>query len=455
MWHPDKNPDAFKEEFIELQQAWMVFNKDQSGARQSQSSGFEYDSFVWNDPPSEEEEEYNPTLFSEEFFISSPEKTFAVPDELRCFFRSGSNRRDGDVLGFIGWSTRTNEEIIVVFIHFNYERRLVDVKKDLRKTNIALAQLFYCVKFNKFCYERYGDLTIKYCIPEERLPTKPETSKFNLKQLVDFALSHQINGVFHLLYEYTHLGQPCDRAPSEITKDHEDDHEEHCENALVFTHVSDRKRIAKNAIDSVFAHSYMILKKEKPQEYLDRHCNEIANSVLEVDDCTLFGEADFYARYHLKKIKTVTLLIYSIPFLTENENLIKQPPDATSSSDSDPDFPPSPRPQTHGLRPSRGSIPRTLFSPPTSRYSIFPSGELHVRHVQQSDALSSFSCRTKHRLTGLSVSSSNPARIIVTEIAQKGDFTTCSLHKLEVKQANQKKGTTSALKSSNVEFQIV
>ncbi|GBM22136.1 hypothetical protein AVEN_190800-1 [Araneus ventricosus] len=55
-----------------------------------------------------------------------------------------------------------------------------------------------------------------------------------------------------------------------------------------------------------------------------------------------------------------------ISFLTENENLMKQPPDATSSSDSDPDFSPSPSPQTYRLRPSRGSIPRTLISPPTS-----------------------------------------------------------------------------------------
>ncbi|GBN85783.1 hypothetical protein AVEN_125836-1, partial [Araneus ventricosus] len=49
-----------------------------------------------------------------------------------------------------------------------------------------------------------------------------------------------------------------------------------------------------------------------------------------------------------------------------NENLTKQQPDATSSSDSDPDFSPSPRPQTDGPRPSRGPIPRTLISPPTS-----------------------------------------------------------------------------------------
>ncbi|GBL84126.1 hypothetical protein AVEN_118544-1 [Araneus ventricosus] len=55
-----------------------------------------------------------------------------------------------------------------------------------------------------------------------------------------------------------------------------------------------------------------------------------------------------------------------IAFLNENENLIKQPPDATSSSDSDPDFSPSLRSQTYGLRPSRGSIPRTFVSPPTS-----------------------------------------------------------------------------------------
>ncbi|GBO30586.1 hypothetical protein AVEN_267424-1 [Araneus ventricosus] len=66
----------------------------------------------------------------------------------------------------------------------------------------------------------------------------------------------------------------------------------------------------------------------------------------------------------LSRIK-ISKFIY---FLTENENLIKQPPDATSSYDSDPDFSPSPRPQTYGLRPSRGSIPRTLISPPTSKW---------------------------------------------------------------------------------------
>ncbi|GBM02530.1 hypothetical protein AVEN_178468-1 [Araneus ventricosus] len=41
-------------------------------------------------------------------------------------------------------------------------------------------------------------------------------------------------------------------------------------------------------------------------------------------------------------------------------------PDATSSSDSDPDLSPTPRPQIDGHLPSRGSIPRILNSPPTN-----------------------------------------------------------------------------------------
>ncbi|GBO02519.1 hypothetical protein AVEN_79754-1 [Araneus ventricosus] len=64
----------------------------------------------------------------------------------------------------------------------------------------------------------------------------------------------------------------------------------------------------------------------------------------------------------LSRIK-IAKLIY---FLNQNENLVKQPPDATSLSDSDTDFSPSPTPQTYGLRSSRDSITRILISPPTS-----------------------------------------------------------------------------------------
>ncbi|GBN82765.1 hypothetical protein AVEN_200382-1 [Araneus ventricosus] len=54
----------------------------------------------------------------------------------------------------------------------------------------------------------------------------------------------------------------------------------------------------------------------------------------------------------LARIK-IAKLIY---FLTENENLIKQQLDATSSTDSDPDFSPSPKPQTDGPRPSKAEV---------------------------------------------------------------------------------------------------
>ncbi|XP_071041968.1 cell adhesion molecule Dscam1 isoform X3 [Parasteatoda tepidariorum] len=63
----------------------------------------------------------------------------------------------------------------------------------------------------------------------------------------------------------------------------------------------------------------------------------------------------------------------------------------------------------------KDSMEKVDPSSKSSRYTIFKSGELHIRHVQQTDSLSSYSCRTKHRLTGLTVVSSNPARIIVTE----------------------------------------
>ncbi|GBM15880.1 hypothetical protein AVEN_258425-1 [Araneus ventricosus] len=54
-------------------------------------------------------------------------------------------------------------------------------------------------------------------------------------------------------------------------------------------------------------------------------------------------------------------------------------PDATFSSE--PDFSPSPRPQTYGLRPSRGSILRTLFSPPTEKNGLIKGEAAFLRPV--------------------------------------------------------------------------
>ncbi|GBO18568.1 Large T antigen [Araneus ventricosus] len=53
----------------------------------------------------------------------------------------------------------------------------------------------------------------------------------------------------------------------------------------------------------------MNLKREKPEEFIDRLRNEIANSLLEKDGCNVFGEADFYARYRFRKVRSVSLLI--------------------------------------------------------------------------------------------------------------------------------------------------
>ncbi|GBO44035.1 hypothetical protein AVEN_17753-1 [Araneus ventricosus] len=61
----------------------------------------------------------------------------------------------------------------------------------------------------------------------------------------------------------------------------------------------------------------------------------------------------------VRKISTILVCV--------NEyQCIKQPPDATSSSDSYVEISPSPRPQTYGLLPSRGSPTRTLIKPPRS-----------------------------------------------------------------------------------------
>ncbi|XP_064472105.1 cell adhesion molecule Dscam1-like isoform X2 [Ornithodoros turicata] len=49
------------------------------------------------------------------------------------------------------------------------------------------------------------------------------------------------------------------------------------------------------------------------------------------------------------------------------------------------------------------------------RYSVFPSGELHVRHVTQADGMGDYRCRTRHRLTGETKLSSF-GRLVVTDL---------------------------------------
>ena len=48
------------------------------------------------------------------------------------------------------------------------------------------------------------------------------------------------------------------------------------------------------------------------------------------------------------------------------------------------------------------------------RFSVFSTGELHIRRVQQSDALKTYRCQVRHRLTGETLISSSVGRLYVT-----------------------------------------
>ncbi|GFS58548.1 down syndrome cell adhesion molecule homolog [Trichonephila clavipes] len=49
------------------------------------------------------------------------------------------------------------------------------------------------------------------------------------------------------------------------------------------------------------------------------------------------------------------------------------------------------------------------------RFSIFLTGELHIRRVDHADGLQKYRCETRHRLTGETVLSATSGRLLVTE----------------------------------------
>ncbi|GBN92555.1 Down syndrome cell adhesion molecule-like protein 1 [Araneus ventricosus] len=51
---------------------------------------------------------------------------------------------------------------------------------------------------------------------------------------------------------------------------------------------------------------------------------------------------------------------------------------------------------------------------PSGKYSVFPSGKLHIREAKQQDGFRSYRCQTKHRLTG-ETKQSSAGQLIVTE----------------------------------------
>ncbi|AXL65948.1 hypothetical protein [Circular genetic element sp.] len=254
-WHPDKNldnPDRHKEDFLKLQDAWRIFNGDEGSSQsQERSEDFWCGEEMWESD--DEDSDYNSTPFDDEFFIPSPTKDFAVPDDLRPYFRSKSNRRAGKFFAvftyqnkeeaakrfykqydlyagcitcFVSYRIRTNKDLICILIQFASERRMGDLRKVARKVDMLPNEIFYAVKLKQFfkhLNEKYGEPFYKPHTPSFKADEKPESTKFNHKLIVDFALSHQISDALELMYEYAHLGVACDRKPETITKEHEEE----------------------------------------------------------------------------------------------------------------------------------------------------------------------------------------------------------------------------------------
>lgn len=109
-WHPDKNKgsDKYSENFRELFEAWNRFKKgekfQEAPPTPEPSTSFTAEDIYCDekwDPSwdsSDVDSDYNSTPFDDDFFHASPKKKFAIPEDLRLFFRSKSNRRAGKYL---------------------------------------------------------------------------------------------------------------------------------------------------------------------------------------------------------------------------------------------------------------------------------------------------------------------------------------------------------------------
>ena len=350
-WHPDKNPDdpqRYNEQFLQLMDAWKVFSERKKPFKPkpstSRKQSFDFHCYESMDDSSssasEPETPYNDTYFDDEFFMPSPKKSFAIPPDFRPYFRSNSNRRAGKIfviftvwkhesqlktafynffedqaIYFGMYSLRTDRDLIACILYLCNEKRLGDIKKRLRFNNIIPNETVYAVKVDKLielCKENYTSMFEPKQWHEKKTDKKPEEGRFNHKQLCEFAEKHEINEIYQLMFEYAHFAKVCDRDPDESTPEHEEDHQEQMTNAQFFVHLSDRKRTAKNAIDSVHAKLFMRVRSETNQQYIDRLCRDFGLGLLDIKDASIFGLADFYRIHHLKKFQTLSkLILYS------------------------------------------------------------------------------------------------------------------------------------------------
>lgn len=343
LWHPDKNtqnPDKYKEQFITLNESYKIYSRGQEDS--GHFSGDFKCSEEW-DPtwePESDDSDYNSTPFDDEFFNASPKKNFAVPESLRLFFRSKTNRRAGKffmiftfadtlhrkqleefskcniVKSFVLFQGRTNKEIYCVILVTLNEMRLIDIRKYLRKYSMSSFELFYCVKVLSLieeCQTIFQDPLYEW---GEKLKKKTvEEKTFDNKALVDFAISHEYTDVLTLMYEYAHLADPCDRP--EYTKDHEDDHQTESINAKKYVNLPDRRKVAKNAIDCVTAKLYRQLHNLSNLQWLELKSRDFSDRLIEINDCKIFGQAYYYWKYCITKEVFFDIFSHIIAVMTD------------------------------------------------------------------------------------------------------------------------------------------
>lgn len=342
-WHPDKNPDnpnLYREQFQTLFQSYEFYKEHKNGANSQTDSGqfsadsdFDFEKFknMYCDEEmfSSEDEDYNNTGFDDQFFTPSPTKDFKVPDSHRGYFRSRSNRRAGKY--FAIYCKNTELEKLQKLYEFKYEHistyfcvflmrndstfvtllstigefRLLDVKKNLKAYKINPHDLYYCVKFKDFIHFLNTNYDFQFLGRDDLGgPTrKVNPIQFNHLLICEYAMSHKIDNVMKLMVEYSHLATPCCLSPSKVTNDHLEDHKEHKENAISFKHLSDRKRAAQNAVQTVVAELFVEISKEEPHKYIDRRSRELSDIILEQTDPEFFGLAWFYSHYHIPSKK--------------------------------------------------------------------------------------------------------------------------------------------------------
>ncbi|GIY41432.1 hypothetical protein CDAR_23441 [Caerostris darwini] len=97
--------------------------------------------------------------------------------------------------------------------------------------------------------------------------------------LADFAFSNEMDDPYELMYEHSHLSSGCDKSPSTITDEHENYPVGHLENVTIVEHISDKKLVAKNAVESVFAKLLIQSRREANCQYINRRCKEIGNDI--------------------------------------------------------------------------------------------------------------------------------------------------------------------------------